>query len=122
MGGIPTAEMNSLELEFLFMINFTLNVTPEVYRQYEHELMMRTLSIPYTRALIYSPKSRFDFRNRAALIKRVPTLCFAARRFSRCGCTTGRRLVRCRCCGARAGCTGACSRQRKDGWRWLWRG
>ena len=66
VGGIPTAEMNSLELEFLFMINFTLNVTPEVYRylrpialrtprailatdaaaagarrQYEHELMMR---------------------------------------------------------------------------------
>merc|ERR1712166_777385 len=40
VGGIPTAEMNSLELEFLFMINFTLNVTPEVYRQYEHELMM----------------------------------------------------------------------------------
>ena len=32
VGGIPTAEMNSLELEFLFMINFTLNVTPEVYR------------------------------------------------------------------------------------------
>ena len=25
VGGIPTAEMNSLELEFLFMINFTLN-------------------------------------------------------------------------------------------------
>ena len=45
VGGIPTAEMNSLELEFLFMINFTLNVTPEVYRQYEHELMMRTLFI-----------------------------------------------------------------------------
>ena len=44
MGGIPTAEMNSLELEFLFMINFTLNVTPEVYRQYEHELMMRMSS------------------------------------------------------------------------------
>ena len=31
VGGIPTTELNSLELEFLFMINFTLNVTPEVY-------------------------------------------------------------------------------------------
>lgn len=76
VGGIPTAEMNSLgalpivisssppqnesidcsplknrvlvyyhqmhtELEFLFMINFTLNVTPEVYKQYETELTMR---------------------------------------------------------------------------------
>ncbi len=51
MGGIPTAEMNSLELEFLFMINFTLNVTPEVYRQYEHELMMRTLFIYHSKSL-----------------------------------------------------------------------
>ena len=31
MGGIPTTELNNLELEFLFMINFTLNVTPDVY-------------------------------------------------------------------------------------------
>ena len=38
VGGIPTTELNSLELEFLFMINFTLNVTPEVYIQYEQEV------------------------------------------------------------------------------------
>lgn len=44
VGGIPTAEMNSLELEFLFMINFTLNVTPEVYKQYETELTMHYYS------------------------------------------------------------------------------
>ena len=36
VGGIPTAEMNSLELEFLFMINFTLNVTPEVRAPPQH--------------------------------------------------------------------------------------
>eukprot|EP01052_Picozoa_sp_SAG31_P025445 SAG31_NODE_2230_length_6144_cov_3.629115_7_plen_148_part_00 len=45
VGGIPTTEMNSLELEFLFMINFTLNVTPEVYKQYETELTMRTPTV-----------------------------------------------------------------------------
>jgi len=39
VGGIPTAEINNLELEFLFMINFTLNVTGDVYRQYEQELL-----------------------------------------------------------------------------------
>ena len=43
--------MNSLELEFLFMINFTLYVTPEVYRHYEHELMMRTLSMQASKTL-----------------------------------------------------------------------
>lgn len=50
VGGIPTAEMNSLELEFLFMINFTLNVTPEVYRYLRPipcELLVR--SWPLTR-------------------------------------------------------------------------
>ena len=30
--------MNSLELEFLFQVNFSLHVTPEVFREYEAEL------------------------------------------------------------------------------------
>ena len=30
--------MNSLELEFLFQVNFSLHVTPEVFREYEVEL------------------------------------------------------------------------------------
>ena len=58
MGGVPTAEMNSLELEFLFMINFTLNVTPEVYRQYEHELMMRKLQHPTLINLGLNPSAK----------------------------------------------------------------
>lgn len=38
VGGVPRGEMNSLEVEFLFMTNFTLFVPTEQYRQYYKEL------------------------------------------------------------------------------------
>jgi hypothetical protein len=38
VGGVPCNEMNSLELEFLFLVNFSLHVTPEVFRRYSQEL------------------------------------------------------------------------------------
>lgn len=38
VGGVPCGEMNSLEVEFLFMTNFTLFVPSEQYRQYHTEL------------------------------------------------------------------------------------
>jgi len=38
VGGVPCNEMNSLEVEFLFMTNFTLFVPSEQYRQYHTEL------------------------------------------------------------------------------------
>jgi len=38
IGGVPCHEINNLELEFLFMINFTLNVPLEVFERYKHEL------------------------------------------------------------------------------------
>lgn len=38
VGGVPCVEMNSLEVEFLFMTNFTLFVATEEYRQYYTEL------------------------------------------------------------------------------------
>ena len=38
VGGVPTGEVNSLELEFLFSINFSLHVTTEVYERYYSEL------------------------------------------------------------------------------------
>jgi len=38
VGGVPCHEMNSLEVEFLFMNNFTLFVTSETYDQYFTEL------------------------------------------------------------------------------------
>jgi len=38
VGGVPCGEINSLEVEFLFMTNFTLFVTTDTYRQYYTEL------------------------------------------------------------------------------------
>ena len=38
LGGVSTIEMNSLELEFLQLVNFTLFVTPDVYNKYHSEL------------------------------------------------------------------------------------
>lgn len=38
VGGVPPTEINSLEVEFLFMCNFTLFVSSDTYQQYYHEL------------------------------------------------------------------------------------
>jgi hypothetical protein len=38
VGGVPAPEMNTLEVEFLFMTNFTLFVPTDTYRQYYTEL------------------------------------------------------------------------------------
>ena len=38
LGGVAAMEMNSLELEFLQLLNFTLFVSPEVYMKYHAEL------------------------------------------------------------------------------------
>lgn len=38
IGGVPVRELNSLELEFLFLINFTLHVSPLDYYRYQKEL------------------------------------------------------------------------------------
>jgi hypothetical protein len=38
VGGVPCGEINSLEVEFLFLINFSLHVTEEVYFRYFTEL------------------------------------------------------------------------------------
>lgn len=44
VGGVPCAEINSLELEFLFSVNFALHVAPEVYTKYEGELKNHMMS------------------------------------------------------------------------------
>ena len=38
IGGIPVRELNSLELEFLFLVNFSLHVTPLDFYHYQKEL------------------------------------------------------------------------------------
>lgn len=39
VGGVMVQEMNSLEVEFLFRINFSLHANPEVYSKYQRELL-----------------------------------------------------------------------------------
>jgi hypothetical protein len=39
VGGVLVSEMNGLEVDFLFRINFTLHVKPEVFAKYHGELM-----------------------------------------------------------------------------------
>jgi len=38
VGGVVVAEMNGLEVEFLFRINFSLHVKPDVFTKYQEEL------------------------------------------------------------------------------------
>lgn len=39
VGGVLVSEMNSLEVEFLFRVNFSLHVAPQVYSKYHAELI-----------------------------------------------------------------------------------
>lgn len=39
VGGVLVSEMNGLEVDFLFRINFSLHVTPELFEQYRVELL-----------------------------------------------------------------------------------
>ncbi len=42
VGGVLVSEMNGLEVDFLFRINFSLHVTPEVFDKYRAELVMHS--------------------------------------------------------------------------------
>jgi hypothetical protein len=46
VGGVPCNEMNSLEIEFLFMLNFNLFGAPDTFQQYFIELCKHTLNSP----------------------------------------------------------------------------
>jgi hypothetical protein len=46
VGGVTYSEMNALEVEFLFMLNFDLFVTTETYKQYYDELWSHANSTP----------------------------------------------------------------------------
>lgn len=39
VGGIGNKELNAMELEFLYLVNFQLHVAPDVYQQYLDELL-----------------------------------------------------------------------------------
>ena len=44
IGGVLVSEMNGLEVDFLFRINFSLHVTPEVFEKYRAELWSHSTS------------------------------------------------------------------------------
>ena len=39
MGGVPCVELNQLEVDFLFRVNFSLRVTPDDFFKYHAEVM-----------------------------------------------------------------------------------
>lgn len=43
VGGVLVSEMNGLEVEFLFRINFWLHVTPEIFVKYQDELVSHAI-------------------------------------------------------------------------------
>jgi hypothetical protein len=43
VGGVLISEMNGLEVEFLFRINFSLHVTPDVFVKYQDELISHAI-------------------------------------------------------------------------------
>mmetsp|Transcript_16544 Transcript_16544/g.31449 ORF Transcript_16544/g.31449 Transcript_16544/m.31449 type:complete len:333 (-) Transcript_16544:74-1072(-) len=45
VGGVLVSEMNGLEVDFLFRINFTLHVTPEVFAKYRGELLAQSQAL-----------------------------------------------------------------------------
>lgn len=46
VGGVLTAEINLLEVEFLFLLNFTLFVPTDIYVQYHSEMRKHCLATP----------------------------------------------------------------------------
>lgn len=44
VGGVLVSEMNGLEVDFLFRINFSLHVTPELFQKYREELLSHSPS------------------------------------------------------------------------------
>jgi Cyclin len=45
VGGVLVSEMNGLEVDFLFRINFSLHVTPDIFEKYRSELLSQTSTV-----------------------------------------------------------------------------
>jgi len=44
VGGVTCPEMNALELDFLFLVDFSLNVSPDLFNRYHAELVKHALN------------------------------------------------------------------------------
>ena len=58
VGGVPVTEMNGLELEFLFFIQFSLHATPDVFMRYRHELISHATWTVFDQVLIHPARSQ----------------------------------------------------------------
>ena len=61
VGGVPCNEMNSLEVEFLFLLNFSLHVPPETYKKYYVELCNHAQTLPSVEKCEFSRLFFFSF-------------------------------------------------------------
>jgi hypothetical protein len=55
IGGVLVAEMNGLEVDFLFRINFSLHVTPELFQKYRAELVSHAVGAGVTMPMMTIP-------------------------------------------------------------------
>eukprot|EP00518_Triparma_eleuthera_P006256 CAMPEP_0182468322 /NCGR_PEP_ID=MMETSP1319-20130603/15314_1 /TAXON_ID=172717 /ORGANISM="Bolidomonas pacifica, Strain RCC208" /LENGTH=248 /DNA_ID=CAMNT_0024668507 /DNA_START=19 /DNA_END=761 /DNA_ORIENTATION=- len=81
VGGVPCAEINALELEFLFLINFSLYVTTDAYHKYLSELEShaRSQTCPCSRGMVLPPPSpAFGFPDAEAYGHRLDMRHYAA--------------------------------------------
>lgn len=75
VGGVLVSEMNGLEVDFLFRINFSLHVTPEVFDKYKAELVAHSLNSGVTIPQVPSPNPQIaetSYLNGANLDQWVP--------------------------------------------------
>jgi hypothetical protein len=59
VGGVLVSEMNGLEVEFLFRINFSLHVTPELFIKYQDELISHAIGAGLERPVEVVPVSSY---------------------------------------------------------------
>ena len=60
VGGVAISEMNSLEIEFLFKVDFSLRVLPEVYEKYRAELVSHASDMGIDRIATCSDEELFS--------------------------------------------------------------
>lgn len=69
VGGVPCKEINSLEVEFLFLVNFSLHVTEDMYSRYYNELINHAVS---STCACCTSKSAGDFHTSSPCLTRLP--------------------------------------------------
>lgn len=73
VGGVLVSEMNGLEVDFLFRINFSLHVTPDVFDKYRAELHVHS-----TNAAVVSPVMSSAAMQQQQVTTTVETPCISA--------------------------------------------